>query len=91
MRFAGGLEKGSEHPLAHAILDKAKTMGLKLPDAEDFDSPNGKGVTGRIDGRRVLLGNRLLMEAENVDTADFESEADQLRQEVAQRSGFARL
>jgi len=83
MRFAGGLEKGSEHPLAHAILDKAKTMGLKLPDAEDFDSPNGKGVTGRIDGRRVLLGNRLLIEAENVDTADFESEADQLRQDGA--------
>jgi Cu+-exporting ATPase len=83
MRFAGGLEKGSEHPLANAILDKAKTMGLNLPDAENFDSPNGKGVTGKIDGRRVLLGNRLLMEAESVDTADFESEADQLRQDGA--------
>src|SRR5690606_12946860 len=83
MRYAGGLEKGSEHPLAHAILDKAKTIGLKLPDAEELDSPNGKAVTGRIDGRRVLLGNRLLMEAENVDTADFESEADQLRQDGA--------
>jgi len=47
-------------------------MDLKLPEAEDFDSPNGKGVTGRIDGQRVPLGNRLLMEAESVDTADFE-------------------
>jgi len=83
MRLAGGLEKGSEHPLAHAILDKAKVMDLKLPEAEDFDSPNGKGVTGRIDGQRVLLGNRLLMEAESVDTADFEGEADQLRQDGA--------
>jgi len=79
MRFAGGLEKGSEHPLAHAILEKAKGMGLTLPDAEDFDSPNGKGVTGKIDGQRVMLGNRLLMESGSVDTSDFEGEADQLR------------
>tara|TARA_R110000823_G_scaffold171736_7_gene304131 strand:+ start:4055 stop:6328 length:2274 start_codon:yes stop_codon:yes gene_type:complete len=79
MYFAGGLEKGSEHPLAHAILDQAKAMNLTLPDAEDFDSPNGKGVTGTIDGQRVLLGNRLLMESENVDTAAFEHDAEQLR------------
>lgn len=83
MRFAGGLEKGSEHPLAHAILDKAKSMNLKLPDAENFDSPNGKGVTGKIDGQRVLLGNRLLMESGNVDTSDFEREAEQLRKDGA--------
>jgi len=43
MRLAGGLEKGSEHPLARAILDKAKGMGIELPDAQDFDAPNGKG------------------------------------------------
>lgn len=83
MRFAGGLEKGSEHPLAHAILEKAKAMDLKLPDAEDFDSPNGRGVTGRIAGQRVLLGNRLLMEAESVDTTDLDAEADQLRKDGA--------
>ncbi|MGM0639043.1 MAG: copper-transporting P-type ATPase [Pseudomonadota bacterium] len=83
MRLAGGLEKGSEHPLAHAILEKAKAMNLALPDADDFDSPNGKGVTGSIDGQRVLLGNRLLMESENVDASDFEREADQLRQDGA--------
>lgn len=83
MRYAGGLEKGSEHPLAHAILEKARAMDLKLPDAEDFDSPNGKGVTGSIDGQRVLLGNRLLMEAGAVDTADFDNEADTLRRDGA--------
>ncbi|MBS3805058.1 MAG: cadmium-translocating P-type ATPase [Oleiphilaceae bacterium] len=83
MRFVGGLEKGSEHPLAHAILEKAKAMDLKLPDAEGFDSPNGKGVTGRIDGQAVLVGNRLLMESERVDTSDFEDEADQLREDGA--------
>jgi Cu+-exporting ATPase len=83
MRYAGGLEKNSEHPLARAILDKAKIMELKLPDAEDFDSPNGKGVTGKIDGKKVLLGNRLLMESEGVDTSAFEEEADQLRKDGA--------
>lgn len=83
MQLAGGLEKGSEHPLAHAILEKAKAMELTLPDAEDFDSPNGKGVTGRIDGRRVALGNRLLMDAEGVDVEGLEEEADQLRKEGA--------
>jgi len=83
MRYAGGLEKGSEHPLAHAILDKAKTMELTVPDAEDFDSPNGKGVTGKIDGKSVLLGNRLLMESQNVDTSAFEEDADRLRKDGA--------
>lgn len=83
MRYAGGLEKGSEHPLAHAILEKAKTMELTLPDAEDFDSPNGKGVTGKIDGQKVLLGNRLLMESESVDISASEEEADQLRKDGA--------
>lgn len=79
MRYAGGLEKGSEHPLAHAILDKAKAMKITLPDAEDFDSPNGKGVTGKIDEKSVLIGNRLLMELEGVDTSAYDEEADQLR------------
>lgn len=83
MRFAAGLEKGSEHPLAHAILAKAKDMHLTLPDAQDFDSPNGKGVTGKIDGQQVMLGNRLLMEAGNVATAHFDAEAEQLREDGA--------
>lgn len=83
MRYASGLEKGSEHPLAHAILDKAKIMELTVPDAEDFDSPNGKGVTGKVDGKAVLLGNRLLMESQHVDTSAFEADADQLRKDGA--------
>lgn len=56
---------------------------MTLPDAEDFDSPNGKGVTGKIDGKKVLLGNRLLMALESVDTSDFEADADQLREDGA--------
>ena len=83
MRFVGGLEKGSEHPLAHAILEKAKAMALALPDAEGFDSPNGKGVTGKLDGRTVLVGNRLLMASASIDTADFDALADELREDGA--------
>lgn len=83
MRYAGGLEKGSEHPLAHAILEKAASMKLDLPNAEGFDSPNGKGVVGTIDGKRVLLGNRILMEVESVDTTAFDEQADQLRTDGA--------
>ncbi|MDP4916604.1 MAG: heavy metal translocating P-type ATPase, partial [Haliea sp.] len=83
MRFVGGLEKGSEHPLAHAILEKAKAMELTLPDAEAFDSPNGKGVTGTIEGRAILVGNRLLMASESVDTDRFDAQADELREDGA--------
>lgn len=83
LRLAGGIEKGSEHPLARAILDKAEAQKLSLPDASDFDSPNGKGVTGTIEGKRVLLGNRLLMESESVDTSDFEEDAESLRKDGA--------
>lgn len=83
MRYAGGLEKGSEHPLAHAILEKAAEMQLELPDAEGFDSPNGKGVVGSIDGKRALLGNRILMAAEHVETTAFDEQADQLRSDGA--------
>lgn len=83
MLLAAGLEKHSEHPLAQAILEKAKDMNLTLSEATDFDSPNGKGVSGSINGQRVLLGNRLLMQAENVDTTGFDDEAEKLRTDGA--------
>ncbi|PRY73151.1 heavy metal translocating P-type ATPase [Halomonas ventosae] len=79
LRLAAGLERGSEHPLAQAIVDKALEDGVTLSEATDFDSPNGKGVTGRIDGQRVALGNRLLMESEKVDIAEQEDQAERLR------------
>ncbi|HEY0906861.1 MAG TPA: copper-translocating P-type ATPase, partial [Methylophilus sp.] len=83
LRMAGSLEKGSEHPLANAIVEKALSLGLTLPDATDFDSPNGKGVIGNVEGREVLLGNRLLMEFKRVDISAHEDEAEQLREDGA--------
>ncbi|WP_282041424.1 heavy metal translocating P-type ATPase [Halomonas alimentaria] len=83
LRLAAGLERGSEHPLAQAIVDKAKDDGVSLSEATEFDSPNGKGVTGRIDGHHIALGNRLLMESEGVDLSEQAEEADRLRSDGA--------
>ena len=79
LRLAAGLEQGSEHPLAQAIVDKARKDGVSLSEATDFDSPNGKGVTGQIDGHHIALGNRLLMESEGVDLSEQSEEAERLR------------
>jgi Cu+-exporting ATPase len=58
LRFAATLERGSEHPLAGAILAEAKARGIEFGNLTDFQSRTGKGVTGRVDGRSVVLGNR---------------------------------
>ncbi|MAA64062.1 MAG: haloacid dehalogenase [Alteromonadaceae bacterium] len=83
IQLAAGLERGSEHPLANAIIEKAKSLDLALSEATDFDSPNGKGVTGRVDDRPIALGNRLLMESLGIDIAGEEAEADALREDGA--------
>ncbi|HEY0436011.1 MAG TPA: copper-translocating P-type ATPase [Phenylobacterium sp.] len=83
LRLAASLERGSEHPLADAILRAAKDRGLRLSDAQDFDSPVGKGVTGSVDGRRIVLGGTRLMAEQGTDLAALEAEADALRQDGA--------
>ena len=79
LTYAAALEKGSEHPLAHAIVEAAKEKGFTLPQAGDFDSPVGKGVVGRIDGQLVALGNVRLMEDLNIDVNALAGRADELR------------
>ncbi|CAM0557152.1 Silver exporting P-type ATPase [Vreelandella titanicae] len=83
LRLAASLERGSEHPLAHAIVEKAKEAEVKLTEALDFEAPNGMGVIGQIDGKRIALGNRLLMESEGVNTQSQDTHADQLRSDGA--------
>src|SRR5690606_24483338 len=61
LRLAASLERGSEHPLAEAIVRGANDRGVQLADAEDFESVTGKGVQGKVDGRAVALGNRAMM------------------------------
>lgn len=83
LRLAASLERGSEHPLAHAIVEKAKEAEVKLTEALDFEAPNGMGVIGQIDGKRIALGNRLLMESEGVNTQSQDTHSDQLRSDGA--------
>ena len=76
---AAALEKGSEHPLAHAVLIAAQDKKLGLPDVTEFESVTGKGVTGRIGGKVVALGNIKMMEVLGVDTSSLAEQADGLR------------
>ncbi|HVY33509.1 MAG TPA: heavy metal translocating P-type ATPase [Caulobacteraceae bacterium] len=81
LRLAASLERGSEHPLADAILRAAKERNLPLSEAQDFDSPVGKGVLGTVDGKRLVLGGARLMTEQDVDMAPLESQAERLRAE----------
>ncbi|WP_406701424.1 copper-transporting P-type ATPase [Sphingomonas caeni] len=81
LRLAAGLERGSEHPLAEAIVEGAAERGLAPGEAVDFESHTGKGVSARVEGRRVALGNAALMAGLGVDVAPLEAEADAMRAE----------
>jgi Cu+-exporting ATPase len=81
LRLAASLERGSEHPLAAAIVKGAEARDIELAEAQDFDSVTGKGVKGRVDGRDVALGNRALMESLGLDAAHLAERAEELRAE----------
>ena len=81
LQLAASLERGSEHPLAAAIVAGAERRGVSLVSVEEFRSTTGKGVTGRVDGRRVALGNQRLLEGLKVPLDGFEQHAQRLRGE----------
>jgi Cu+-exporting ATPase len=83
LRLAGALERGSEHPLAAAIVEGAGERKLDLPPSSDFQSHTGKGVTGSVDGRKVALGNAALMKEIGVDASAMDARADAHRAEGA--------
>ncbi len=83
LKLAASLERMSEHPLAAAILRAAADRGLPLARVDGFESVSGKGVTGIIDGRKVALGARPMMQAAQVDIGALEGQADALRREGA--------
>jgi Cu+-exporting ATPase len=70
LRLSASLERGSEHPLASAILQAAEAAGLPLAEARDFHAVSGQGVTGEVEGRRVVLGNPALLSGEGVSADD---------------------
>jgi Cu+-exporting ATPase len=81
--LAASLERGSEHPLAEAIVDGARERGAALSDAGGFESHTGKGVTGTVGKARVALGNRRLMEDLSIDISGLAQTADELRSDGA--------
>jgi P-type Cu+ transporter len=83
LRLAASVERGSEHPLALAILNAAKERTLALGDISDFSSPSGKGVTAVVDGKRVALGNAMLMGELNIATQDLDGAGETARQDGA--------
>ncbi|MDG4882535.1 heavy metal translocating P-type ATPase [Mesorhizobium sp. WSM4884] len=81
LSLAATLEKGSEHPLAEAIVEGAAERGVKLADAENFEATTGKGVAGTVSGKKVALGNAAMMADLGIDTAPVSAKAETLQAE----------
>jgi Cu+-exporting ATPase len=81
LRLAASLEQNSEHPLAAAILQYAKEQNIKLSGVKDFKSVTGQGITGKIDGRKVEVGNRKLLEVSSINPEMVDKTAESLRAE----------
>ncbi len=81
LRLAASLERGSEHPLAAAIVKGAEAKGLALAEARDFQSVTGKGVLGTVDGRAVVLGNAALLADQHVAADPLRPRLEELRRE----------
>jgi Cu+-exporting ATPase len=82
LRLAASVERGSEHPLASAIIAGAEERGIeltKLPVASIFESITGKGVTGEVEGHRVALGNRSLVDDMSIEPVELATRAEALR------------
>ena len=80
--YCAGVEKASEHPLASAIVDMAKSKNVHLGDVKDFTSLSGLGVKGKIDGVEIFLGNRKLMSMQKVDFNKYEDIIADLEREA---------
>ncbi|MGE3065132.1 MAG: heavy metal translocating P-type ATPase [Hyphomicrobiaceae bacterium] len=83
LRLAAGLERASQHPLGEAIVRAAAERGLALPSAQDFDAPAGKGITGTVDGHKLVIGNLHILRDAGIDAGDLAAVADGLRRDGA--------
>ncbi|MDX3969620.1 MAG: heavy metal translocating P-type ATPase [Bradyrhizobium sp.] len=79
LRLAASVERASEHPLADAIVRAAREKQLTLGQVEQFDSPTGKGATGRVDGKTIVLGNAKYLTSIGIETKTLDTEAERLR------------
>jgi Cu+-exporting ATPase len=79
LRLAASVERASEHPLADAIVRAAKERNLDLSKVEDFDSPTGKGATGKVDSKSIVLGNASYLASLGIDAKALDAESERLR------------
>ncbi len=83
LRLTASLERSSEHPLATAVVRSANERGLALAQVENFEAPNGKGVTGFVEGRKLIIGNRRIMTEAGIELSSLDQAADELRRDGA--------
>ena len=79
LRLVASVEQGSEHPLGAAVIEAAKSRGLALASAGEFQSHTGRGVSARVDGSKVLVGNERLLEESGISAAALAQKAEELR------------
>ena len=79
LALAAGLEKGSEHPLAGAIIEGARDRKIDISDTTEFEAVTGKGVTGKVSDKSVALGNRALLDQLHIDASPLAAKAEEMR------------
>ena len=79
LRWAASLEQGSEHPLAAAILAGAQEQGIALASPEKFQAITGKGASGSLHGKKIVIGNQKLLEEQQIDLSSFLARASELQ------------
>jgi Cu+-exporting ATPase len=82
LRLAGSVEKGSEHPLGRAIVERAEIKGLRLFEPKNFKALRGKGVSAVVGSQRVLVGSRRLMRENGIDPSPLEDDMVRLENEA---------
>src|SRR5437868_7493029 len=79
LRLAATVERASEHPLADAIVRAAKERNVDLGKVDEFDSPTGKGATGKVDGKTIVLGNANFLQSLGIDAQSLNDQGERLR------------
>jgi Cu+-exporting ATPase len=81
LRYAASLERASEHPLAEAVVNKAKEEKISLSEVHSFNATTGKGIEGEIDNKKIALGSEKFFQSLGISTQEISNEVHQLRQE----------
>jgi Cu+-exporting ATPase len=83
LKLAASLEQASEHPLGAAIVAAARDRNIALSSVSDFSAPSGKGVSGKIDGRTVVIGNKKIIDEAGISTSALDGDAETVRADGA--------